>query len=217
MATAAARTQDKKAKRNRFTALMLTGFVCAMVGLAFASVPLYRLFCQITGYGGTPRIAEVPLTQPTANAPMIKVRFDANVNAALPWQFLPGQREITVPLGEQTLTHYTARNVSETSVVGTATFNVTPYKAAPYFAKIECFCFTEQRLEPGREISMPVAFFVDPAILDDPNTQEVTTITLSYTFFLADENGDAIENAASIDGERPAAEIQAAALTPGAR
>ena len=217
MATVAARTQDKKTKRNRLTALMLTGFVCGMVGLAFASVPLYRLFCQITGYGGTPRIAEVPLAAPTEDTPPIKVRFDANVNAALPWRFRPEQREVTVPMGEQTLAFYTAQNVSDTSVVGTATFNVTPHKAAPYFAKIECFCFTEQRLEPGKEMSMPVAFFVDPAILEDPNTQEVTTITLSYTFFLADENGDAIENAATLDREPPAAEIRAAVLTPGVR
>jgi cytochrome c oxidase assembly protein subunit 11 len=172
-------------RRNLTTAVTLFAVAGGMVGLAFASVPLYRLFCQVTGFGGTPGIEAAAPAAATAGAPKVVVRFDANVNGGLPWRFRPAQREMTVAVGEEALAFYTARNESEEAVTGTATFNVTPFKAGPYFNKVQCFCFTEQRLEPGEEVSMAVSFFVDPEILKDTNTTEVRTITLSYTFFRA--------------------------------
>mgnify|MGYP000391401531 FL=1 len=119
------------------------------------------------------------------------MRFDANVNPALAWKFRPAQKEITVNAGVPTQIEYLAQNMANTTITGTSTFNVTPYKAAQYFSKIDCFCFTEQRLAPGEEASLGVQFYVDPEIFDDPNTREVTTITLSYTFFRADDDKDA--------------------------
>jgi len=171
-------------RRKRATMIGLAALVAGMVGMAYAAVPLYQIFCQVTGYGGT--------TQRAAAAPgavqadrVIAVRFDATVNSALPWRFRPLQREIVVRPGEQTLIFYRATNVSDRAVTGTATFNVTPVKAGIYFNKIDCFCFTEQRLAPGESIDMPVSFFVDPEMLADRNVEEVKTITLSYTFFAA--------------------------------
>ncbi len=174
-------------RKNTVLALTLFGVVGGMVGLAFAAVPLYTLFCQVTGYAGTPKLAAGEHVGGNPNGLSIEVRFDSNVARNLPWTFKPVQPKVTVTLGEETLVHYTARNTGKTPVVGTATFNVTPFKAAQYFTKIECFCFTEQRLEPGQEMSMPVLFYVDPAILDDPNARDVGTLTLSYTFFRDDK------------------------------
>ncbi|MHA1597800.1 MAG: cytochrome c oxidase assembly protein, partial [Alphaproteobacteria bacterium] len=114
---------------------------------------------------------------------MITVRFDSNVNSSLPWKFKPAQKEITLPVGSESLARYTAVNTSDETIIGTATFNVTPYKAAEYFNKVECFCFTEQKLAPGEEASLPVTFFVDPEIFNDPIARDVRTITLSYTFY----------------------------------
>lgn len=188
-------------RRNLTTAVTLFAVAGGMVGLAFASVPLYRLFCQVTGYGGTPVTEVAAPAAASAGAPMVTVRFDANVNGALPWRFRPAQTELTVPVGEETLAFYTARNDSDVPVTGTATFNVTPYKAGPYFNKVQCFCFTEQRLEPGEEVSMAVSFFVDPEILKDANTTEVRTITLSYTFFRASDQ-DGAQTAGKPDGAR---------------
>jgi len=172
----------KARSRNGIVAATLVAVVVGMVGLSFASVPLYRLFCQITGFGGTPNIATAP-DRVKASERTIAVRFDANVNPALPWAFRPEQLEVRVRLGEPTLAFYKAVNQSDRAVTGIATFNVTPYKAGNYFSKIECFCFTEQRLEAHQSADMPVQFFVDPEIFTDPNTRDVTTITLSYTFF----------------------------------
>lgn len=170
--------------RNRAVVLTSLAALLGMVGLVAASVPLYRLFCKVTGYGGTTRVAQAaPGAVP---GPEITVRFDASVAKDMPWRFEPQQREIRVRLGEQVLATYTATNLSNRPVVGTATFNVTPDKVGPYFNKIECFCFTEQRLEPGQTVDMPVTFFIDPALADDPLANEVTTITLSYTFFNKD-------------------------------
>jgi len=178
------RQQSRRNGKKGATAVVLFGVVAGMVGLAFASVPLYELFCRVTGYGGTPQLEVADGDVETlANARTIKIRFDSNVNGKLPWKFRPVQREIETQVGAQVLAFYEARNVSEKAVTGTSTFNVTPFKAGPYFNKTDCFCFTEQLLEPGQEVAMPVSFFVDPAIFDDPNTAEVTTITLSYTFF----------------------------------
>lgn len=171
---------------RRVTALALVGVVAGMTGLAFASVPLYRLFCQVTGYGGTPRVAlDGQAGDVDAAGRSITVRFDANVNPALPWRFKPEQHRIQVPLGESALAVYRAENLSDTPITGTATFNVTPNKAAPYFVKVQCFCFDEQRLEAHGGADMPVSFYVDPAIAEDPDTKDVSTITLSYTFFRA--------------------------------
>ena len=168
-------------------AAVLLSVAGGMVGLAFASVPLYRLFCQVTGYGGTPRIAVIAKDAP-ATERTITIRFDSNIGGGLPWRFQPEQRETTARPGEPILALYRAKNLSDTPMLGTATFNVTPFKAAPYFAKIDCFCFVEQRLAPGEEASMPVSFYVDPEIFDDPKTRDVRTITLSYTFFRATED-----------------------------
>lgn len=169
-------------QRRRHAPVVLTSVaaVAAMAGLVAASVPLYNLFCRVTGYGGTTKVADHTVT--TTNRP-ITVRFDASKAKDLPWRFKPAQSRVDTHLGEQVLAFYTATNTSDRAVVGTATFNVTPAKAGQYFNKVQCFCFTEQRLEPGQSIDMPVTFFVDPALALDETTNEVTTITLSYTFY----------------------------------
>lgn len=172
------------ARRNRILMIGLIAVVVAMVGGSYAAVPLYRIFCQVTGFGGTTNVAERP--SETVSDRVITVRFDATVNG-VPWAFQPVQRSIRTHVGETTLAFYRAENLGSAPVTGTATFNVTPLKAGQYFSKIECFCFTEQRLEPGASVEMPVTFFVDPAIEDDRNLDEVTTITLSYTFYPSEE------------------------------
>ena len=167
--------------RNLRTGLALSLVVVGMVGLSFAAVPLYRLFCQVTGYGGTTQVAEaVPERAGERN---FTVRFDANVDSRLAWAFAPLQRAVEVRVGEQALIFYKARNLTDKTLFGTATFNVTPLKAGQYFNKVQCFCFTEQRLEPGEEVDMAVSFYVDPAVSEDIDMDEVETITLSYTFF----------------------------------
>ncbi len=176
-------------RKNRATAVLLFSIAGGMVGLAFAAVPLYQLFCQVTGFGGTPKVAAAASS--TVSAKTITVRFDANVNPALPWAFAPVQRQVQVRAGVTMQVNYKALNLSDGPVTGTATFNVTPYKAGEYFSKIECFCFTEQRLAGGQEALMGVQFFVDPEIFNDPNTRDVKTIMLSYTFFRAKEQKDA--------------------------
>jgi cytochrome c oxidase assembly protein subunit 11 len=173
-----------QSKRNRTVGLAVVGIVFSMVTLAYASVPLYRIFCQVTGYGGTPQITESGPTQAMSQR-KIKVRFNADVNSSLDWKFKPYEHEMEVHLGETALATYLAENDGKETITGTAIFNVTPLKAAPYFNKVECFCFSEQTLAAGETADMPVSFFVDPEILEDPNTQEVRTITLSYTFYRA--------------------------------
>jgi len=172
-------------RKNAKTAVVLFSVVAGMIGLAFASVPLYRIFCQTTGLAGTPGIQ----SQAPAKATDIdfKVRFDANVNTALHWQFKPLQKEIDLKLGEERLAFYEATNLSDKTITGSAVFNVTPLKIGQYFVKIDCFCFTEQTLKPGETAQMPVSFYVDPAIYDDKNTRDVKTITLSYTFYPVEE------------------------------
>lgn len=176
-------------RKHGVTAVVLFGVVAGMVGLTFASAPLYRLFCQVTGYAGTPRTGDVERSAAVSDIE-IRVRFDANVNTRLPWGFEPEQREVRVPLGKETLVHYTAVNRSDAPVTGTATFNVTPFKAAQHFVKIDCFCFIEQTLQPGERVDMPVLFYVDPALAEDVNAQDVKTITLSYTFYRIDDDDD---------------------------
>ena len=180
----------RRHRRNGVTGVVLFAIVGGMVGMAYAAVPLYKLFCQVTGYGGTPVVGGAAREAAAGETREITVRFDANVNSALPWRFKPAQRQMTVRVGDTALAYYVARNLSDAPVVGTATFNVTPYKAGPYFSKVDCFCFTEQRLMPGQEMDMPVSFYVDPEIYDDPNTRDVRTITLSYTFFRGDDDDD---------------------------
>jgi cytochrome c oxidase assembly protein subunit 11 len=161
---------------KRITVLLLLALVTGMAGLAGAAVPLYRMFCEATGYGGTPRRVET--TSTTSTERLVTVRFDASLAKGMPWQFRAGQREMKVHLGEDALAWFTATNVSDKPVTGTATFNVTPDKAGRSVNKVECFCFTEQRLEAGQTVQMPVSFHIDPGLAPDVNT-----VTLAYTFF----------------------------------
>lgn len=175
-----ARKEDKP-PRHAPVALMLAGLVAGMTGLAFASVPLYRLFCQVTGYGGVPQRAEKGPNEVLDRT--IRIRFDSSVDRALPWHFAPVARALDVKIGETALAFFKASNEGDAPVTGTAVFNVVPELAARYFTKIECFCFKEQTLQPGASIEMPVTFFVDPKIVDDEDTKNVEEITLSYTFY----------------------------------
>lgn len=177
-------------QRNRVTATAAGMVVVGMVALTAASVPLYRLFCQVTGYGGTTQRAEA--APGAAATRSVTVLFNADVAPTLPWRFRPAQRSIEVLLGEQHLAFYEAENRGSEPVVGTATFNVTPHKAGVYFQKLACFCFEQQTLEPGQRVELPVSFFVDPALLEDPATREVGQITLSYTFFVDREATEAL-------------------------
>ena len=157
-----------------------------MIGAAYASVPLYDLFCRVTGYGGTTQVADIaPGAVNGEAARMITVRFDASLNRQLPWAFEAPDSAVELPIGESGLAFYSAKNLTDRQITGTATYNVSPDKAGYYFSKIDCFCFTEQVLEPGQSVDMPVSFFVDPEILTDPEMDDVKTITLSYTFFEA--------------------------------
>lgn len=179
------------AARNRRSAVWAALLVAGMVALGFASVPLYRLFCQVTGFGGTTmRASEADLPRRAA-AGTIAVRFDANVQQGLPWRFGPEQPVQRVSLGERDMAFYYAENRTGRPVTGRATFNVTPEQAGKYFNKIQCFCFTEQTLQPGERVRMPVTFFVDPAILTDPDAKDIQQITLSYTFYPVDSPGGA--------------------------
>lgn len=166
---------------NRAVAIAAASVAITMVGVAYAAVPLYRLFCQVTGFGGTTQRAFAPTAAPLAQH--IGVRFDANVAPGLGWRFKPVQTTVSPRIGEQTLVFYTATNLTDKPITGTATFNVTPESAGQYFNKIQCFCFNEQTLQPGQTVDMPVVFFVDPAILKDKQARRINEITLSYTFF----------------------------------
>lgn len=170
-------------RRKSLTVVALVGLLAGMGGLTAAAVPLYRLFCQVTGFGGTTQTSvETPRS---VSERVVTVRFNADTAGGMPWRFRPLQREMQVRVGETVLAYYEAENLSGETIVGTSTFNVTPYKAGPYFAKVECFCFTEQSLAPGERVEMPVTFFIDPDMLNERNVAEVNTITLSYTFFRA--------------------------------
>ena len=172
--------------RKGRTALLMALVVCGMTGLAFASVPLYRVFCQATGFAGTPRLDQ-GAQAPGDTGHMISVRFDANTAPALPWRFRPIDSHRNVAIGARNIALFEARNLSDHTVTGSATFNITPAQAGQYFTKIQCFCFTEQRLTPGQDVQMPVVFYVDPKILDDPDTRNISEITLSYTFYPVDQ------------------------------
>ena len=172
------------ATANRTTALWAAGFAAAMAGLAFASVPLYRVFCAATGFAGTTGRAA------TAQSPVagssIKVRFDGNTSPGMPWVFRPDTTQVTIPIGGRRMAFFRATNLSAQATTGRATFNVSPDLAGRYFKKIACFCFTEQTLKAGETVEMPVTYFVDRAILDDPQARKIDEITLSYTFYPVD-------------------------------
>ena len=170
---------------NLRVALLAGGIAVSMLGLAYASVPLYQMFCPVTGFGGTTQRAEAAPEKVTDKT--VSVRFDANTSPALQWKFHAVQTAMTVKVGEQNMAHYRAVNTSDKSLTGTAVFNVTPLNAGIYFNKIQCFCFTEQTLAPGESVDMPVVFFVDPDMLNDPDAVNIKEITLSYTFYPVDK------------------------------
>ncbi len=169
------------------TAMIGAAIAVGMTGVGFASVPLYRLFCQVTGFGGTTQM-QVGGTAPGAiTGKTMSIRFDGNTAPTMPWDFKPEVQRETVAVGERDIAFYTAKNLSNKPVKGTASYNVSPSKAGQYFTKIQCFCFNEQTLQPGEEVRMPVTFYVDPKILNDPDAKDIQEITLSYTFFPVDE------------------------------
>ncbi len=167
--------------RHGRTLIMLVGITGGMAAMAWAAVPLYDLFCRVTGYAGTPLVASVGADRVLDET--VAIRFDASTAAGMPWAFRPARNSIEVHPGETNLAFYEATNPTDRTITGTATFNVAPPIAGGYFVKIDCFCFTEQTLAPGQSVRMPVTFFVDPSIADDAETRDIRTITLSYTFF----------------------------------
>lgn len=191
-------SRRQRRRRNKYIFAALGVLVLGMNGFAYATVPAYRAFCQQFGFAGTPLVAEVA---PHADAVLadrqVTIRFNSDIEPALDWRFKPVQRTMTLNVGATGLAFFEAGNRHDEAVTGTATFNVTPLKAAPYFVKIECFCFTEQTLEPGETAQMPVTFFVDPDIALDKNLDDVGTITLSYTFF-RNEAADAERKSAQL-------------------
>lgn len=183
-------SNDDMARRNLRVGLMAFAGALAMLGLGYASVPLYRLFCQATGFGGTTMVAsesQAERAAASATGQTISIRFDASTEAGMPWTFRPSQSTDKVTIGERDIATYVARNDSSQPITGMATFNVAPEQAGKYFNKIQCFCFTQQTLQPGQEVVMPVLYFVDPAMLKDPNMKGVEQITLSYTFHRSQE------------------------------
>ncbi len=188
-------TDPKTRNANRLVALTCAGIFFGMIGVSYAAVPLYTMFCQLTGYGGTTQRVEQYSDRILDQE--ITVRFDANTSGALPWDFQPAQRDIRIRIGETAHIAYRATNLFDAPTGGKATFNVTPELAGAYFNKVECFCFTDTTLKPGETLDMPVVFYVDPDIVDVPELKHVGTITLSYTFF-------------PTEGEKPVAAAPAA-------
>lgn len=181
------------AARNRRVALAAGAVFFAMVGLAYASVPLYKLFCQVTGYGGTPQRAD-QLAQKITDK-RITVRFDSNISGGLAWKFVPRQQTMTIKIGEAAMAYFDARSTSDITTTGSAMFNVTPPQAGAYFNKVQCFCFDKHTLKAGEQAEFPVQYFVDPAMLDDPDAASIKEITLSYTFYPA--TPDAVNTAST--------------------
>ncbi len=171
--------------KNRRVGFIFAGVAFAMLGMAYAAVPLYEIFCRVTGYGGTPQ--RVELSSVDVIDRVIKVRFNAATHRDMPWDFRPEQTSQELKVGEQGLAYYEAYNPTDKPIVGRATYNVSPFKVGSYFSKIECFCFTEQRLEPGERVSMPVIYYIEPDIDQDAYMSDVVEITLSYTFFAVEE------------------------------
>ena len=173
--------QEALSRKNRRLGTMAFGFVAFMVGVSFAAVPLYDLFCRATGFGGTPMIGQA--APPTPGTALVTVRFNAQTQPNLPWRFEAQQPSIQLRVGEEALAFYQARNLGGTPVTGISTYNVTPDVVAKYFHKTACFCFEEQTLEVGQAVDMPLAFWVDPRIAEDPATRGIRTISINYTFF----------------------------------
>ena len=182
MSVPATQHMPEQGAGNRRILVILAVVVAAMVGLAYASVPLYQLFCQVTGYGGTTQISGEAAVEILPDHP-VRVRFDANTNPALNWRFEAVDAPVTLNPGEEVVINYRATNLGDTASVGTSTYNVTPVKAGPHFMKIDCFCFIEQTLQPGESVLMPVRFYIDPDIASEPGTADIDEIILSYTFF----------------------------------
>jgi cytochrome c oxidase assembly protein subunit 11 len=185
MASVPATFDAETTRRNARTGMMAAAGALAMLGLGYAAVPLYQMFCQVTGFGGTTMKAseaDAARAAAVATGKTISVRFDASTSAGMPWVFKPVKPTQTIAIGQRDIATYVARNDGSQAITGMATFNVTPEQAGKYFNKIQCFCFTEQTLAPGQEVTMPVLYYVDPAMLDDPNMAGVQQITLSYTF-----------------------------------
>lgn len=185
-------SKTRETSRHRNVAFALAGLVGLMLGLSFAAVPLYQLFCQVTGYGGTTQRAESLPGEVLQQS--VSIRFDANTAQGIAWRFKPTTKPMRIRLGEQGIAFYRAHNLSSEPVRGTATFNVTPEGAGSYFSKIECFCFTEQVLAPGETVDMPVTFFVDPEMMNDPDARNIREITLSYTFFPVEDEATVAES-----------------------
>ncbi len=175
-------------RRNRRTLVAMAGVGLAMLGLGFASVPLYRIFCEQTGFGGTTQRAAADVKLQPALGHTMSIRFDSNVQPGMPWKFYPEHPTDTVTVGARDMAIFIAKNMSDKPVTGTASFNVTPTQAGAYFTKIQCFCFTEQTLKPGEQVRMPVIYYVDPKILNDPDNRDTQEITLSYTFYPVEQD-----------------------------
>ena len=175
-------------RRNRRTMMAAALVGIAMLALGFASVPLYRIFCERTGFGGTTQRAEAATDVRVAVGHTMSIRFDSNVAPGMPWQFRPEHPTQTITVGAKNMAIFIAKNMSDKPVTGSAAFNVTPTQAGAYFTKIQCFCFTEQTLQPGQEVRMPVIYYVDPKILDDPDNKDTQQITLSYTFYPVEQD-----------------------------
>ncbi len=197
-------------KNNSRIVTMCVVMVLAMGGLAYASVPLYELFCQVTGYGGTTQKADAQAADGVGIIDRdINVRFDANTASVLNWEFAPQQREVTIKMGEKMVINYVAKNLSDKPIVGMASFNVTPQAAGVFFNKIECFCFTDTYIEPGATLDMPVIFYVDPEMDQEKAMKALNTITLSYTFF---ESETSVEDALKERKEEAAIKAEEAAV-----
>ncbi len=191
--------QSPDSKRaNLRVVVACVGVVIGMAGMSYAAVPLYKIFCQVTGYGGTTQRAEAADGVEVLSR-QITVRFDGNIANSLNWEFKPVERQVTINLGEQTQISYTAKNLSNKPVTATATFNVTPQYAGVYFNKIECFCFTQTTLQPGEELDMPVVFYVDPELDDENILKNLKTITLSYTMFPEEADESPVAAVDSVD------------------
>jgi cytochrome c oxidase assembly protein subunit 11 len=186
------------ARRLRGTAAICIGVVIGMIGLAYAAVPLYDLFCRMTGFNGTPLVSSAPAAKILDRT--IKVRFDANVAPGLDWRFSPETPEIEARVGETQTVFYKVRNAGSAASAGIATFNVQPGQAGGYFVKIQCFCFNEQTLQAGETMEFPVVFYIEPAIADEPNLRHLKSITLSYTYF-ASKNGQPVATTSAASGQ----------------
>lgn len=187
-------TPEELQKKNKRVAIAIACVVISMIALAYASVPLYNLFCRVTGFGGTPIVSSETPHQVLDR--IVTVNFNTDVNPRLPWSFGAETRRVKINVGQDMLINFKARNTSDEAIAGTALYNVTPNKVGKYFHKIQCFCFDKQILHPGQSMNMPVLFYIDPALNDDPYMDDVKSITLSYTFFKteSEELEQAVEN-----------------------